>query len=257
MAAPQESLPEQFRQGQEIMRKKWPGQKYAFTNTYAPVETLRNIYYLALEQPGVVGLAISTRPDCLSEEVLDLLTEINQGTYLWVELGLQTIHKRSSQMLNMHYVYDDFIQALNGLQLRKIETCAHIILGLPGEEEEDMLATAQALASLPIQGLKIHLLHLMKNTPLADIYTRQPFAFLGQEKYVNLVVDILEILPPQMVIHRLTGDSPRDLIIGPTWSLRKRLVLNAIDSELKSRNSWQGKYYSVHAGTGAVPIPPV
>jgi len=192
----------------------------------------------------VIGLAISTRPDCLPEEVLDLLAEINQVTYLWVELGLQTIHKRSSHMLNMHYDYDDFIQALNGLQQRKIETCAHIILGLPGEEEEDMLATAQALSSLPIQGLKIHLLHLMKNTPLADIYARKPFAFLNQDKYVNLVVNILEILPPQMIIHRLTGDSPRDLIIGPTWSLRKRQVLNNIDSELKLRNSWQGKYYT-------------
>ncbi|PKM77925.1 MAG: TIGR01212 family radical SAM protein [Firmicutes bacterium HGW-Firmicutes-15] len=258
VAAPQESLPEQFRQGQEIMRKKWPGQKYiahlqAFTNTYAPVETLRKTYYIALEQPGVVGLAISTRPDCLSEEVLDLLTDINQATYLWVELGLQTIHKRSSHMLNMHYDYDDFIKALNGLQLRKIETCAHIILGLPGEEEEDMLETAQALSSLPIQGLKIHLLHLMKNTPLADIYAHQPFALLSQENYVNLVVDILEILPPQMVIHRLTGDSPKDLIIGPTWSLRKRLVLNAIDSELILRNSWQGKYYS-GAGTVLLPV---
>jgi len=249
VAAPQESLTEQFRQGQGIMQKKWPGQKYiahlqAFTNTYAPVETLRKTYYMALEQPGVVGIAISTRPDCLPEEVLDLLAEINQATYLWVELGLQTIHKRSSHMLNMHYDYDDFIQALNGLQLRKIETCAHIILGLPGEEKEDMLATAQALSSLPIQGLKIHLLHLMKNTPLADIYARQPFAFLNQDNYVNLVVDILEILPPQMIIHRLTGDSPRDLIIGPTWSLRKRQVLNNIDSELKLRNSWQGKYYT-------------
>ncbi len=182
VAVPQESLAEQFRQGQEIMQKKWPGQKYiahlqAFTNTYAPVETCRKIYYSALEQPGVVGLAISTRPDCLPEEVLNLLAEINQETFLWVELGLQTIHKRSSQILNMHYDYDDFLLAINGLRQRNIATCAHIILGLPGEEEEDMLATAQALSSLPIQGLKIHLLHLMKNTPLADIYARQAFCF--------------------------------------------------------------------------------
>ncbi|MDD4801954.1 MAG: TIGR01212 family radical SAM protein [Syntrophomonas sp.] len=247
VAAPQESLTEQFRQGQEIMRKKWPGQKYiahlqAFTNTYAPVEKLSKAYYTALEQPGVVGIAISTRPDCLPEEVLDLLTEINQSTYLWVELGLQTIHKRSSLRLNMHYDYDDFTQSLHQLQLRKIETCAHIILGLPDEKEEDMLTTAQTLSCLPVQGLKIHLLHLMKNTPLADIYDRQPFAFLNQDDYVNLVVNILEILPPQMIIHRLTGDSPRDLLVGPTWSLRKRLVLNDIDSELKLRNSWQGKH---------------
>ena len=230
------------------MQRKWPGQKYivhlqAYTNTYAPVETLRKIYYSALKQPSVVGIAISTRPDCLPEEVLNLLAEINEQTFLWVELGLQTIHKRSSQILNMHYDYDDFLQASNGLRQRNIAGCAHIIMGLPGEEREDMLATAQALAALPVQGLKIHLLHLMKNTPLAENYARQPFALLSQEEYVNLVVDILEILPPQIIIHRLTGDSPRDLIIGPMWSMNKKNVLNAIDRELKNRNSWQGKYF--------------
>lgn len=248
VAVPQASLAEQFRQGREIMQKKWPGEKYiahlqAFTNTYAPVATLRKIYYSALEQPGVVGLAISTRPDCLSEEVLNLLAEINQETFLWVELGLQTIHKRSSQVLNMHYDFDDFLQASNALKKRNIACCSHIILGLPGEEKQDMLATAQALSILPIQGIKIHLLHLMKNTPLADIYARQPFTFLSQEEYIDLVVDILEILPPEMVIHRLTGDSPRDLLIGPKWSIRKRNVLNSIDQELIRRNSWQGKSF--------------
>lgn len=249
VAAAQESLAEQFRQGQEIMQKKWPVQKYiahlqAFTNTYAPVVRLREIYYNLLEQPGAAGIAISTRPDCLPEDVLNLLAEINQHTFLWVELGLQTIHKHSSQLLNMHYDYDDFLRAVNGLRQRNIAICAHIILGLPGEDKKDMLTTAQALSALSIQGIKIHLLHLMKNTPLADIYAREPFALLSQAEYVDLVVDILEILPPQVVIHRLTGDSPRDLIIGPTWSLKKRQVLNAIDGELKSRNSWQGKHYT-------------
>lgn len=248
VAAPQDSLAEQFRQGKKIMQMKWPGQKYiahlqAFTNTYAAVENLRQIYYHILQQPGVVGIAIATRPDCLPEDVLNLLAEINQKTYLWVELGLQTISKRSSQILNMHYDYSDFLLAYKGLKQRNIACCAHIILGLPGEEKGDMLATAQAIADLPVQGVKIHLLHLMKNTPLADIYERKPFAFLSQEDYVNLVVDILEILPPQMVIHRLTGDSPRDLIIEPTWSLHKKKVLNAIDRELRSRDSWQGKYF--------------
>ncbi len=248
VAVPQESLAEQFRQGKEIMQKKWPVKKYiahlqSFTNTYAPVSSLRKIYYSLLELPGVAGMAISTRPDCLPEEVLNLLAEINQKTFLWVELGLQTIHKHSSQYLNLHYDYNDFLLAINALRRRNIAVCAHIILGLPGEKRKDMLATAQALSALPVQGIKIHLLHLMKNTPLADIYAQQPFAFLSQEEYVDLVVDILEILPPQMVIHRLTGDSPRDLLIGPTWSLSKKNVLNAIDRELKKRNSWQGKCF--------------
>ncbi len=248
VAVHQLSIEEQFRQGRDMMHIKWPGQNYiaylqAFSNTYAPVETLRKIYRTALGQDGVVGLAIATRPDCLSAEVLDLLEEINQESYLWVELGLQTIHKHSSEQLNLHYDYQDFLQAVASLRARNIETCAHIILGLPGEETSQMLATGQALASLPIQGIKLHLLHLMKNTPLAALYAQAPFDFLTQEEYVNLVADILELLPPEMLIHRLTGDSPRELLIGPAWSLKKLPVLNAIDRELKLRNSWQGKFY--------------
>lgn len=248
VAAHQSSLTEQYRQGMEIMQKKWPADKFiahlqAFTNTYAPVTKLREIYYEVLDLPGVVGMAIATRPDCLPEDVLDLLAEINQKTFLWVELGLQTIHQQTSASLNMHYEYADFINAVQSLQQRNIDCCAHMILGLPGETREDMLATARALAQLPVQGIKIHLLHLMKDTPLADQYAMEPFPFLTQEEYVQLVVDILEILPPTMVIHRLTGDSPRKLIIEPIWSLRKKNVLNAIDRELRMRDSWQGKFF--------------
>lgn len=247
VAAHELSLAEQFRQGQEIMHKKWAGEKYiaylqAYTNTYAPVEKLRNIYQTALSLPGVEGLAIATRPDCLDEEVLELLSEFNQACYMWVELGLQTVHKQTAELLNLHYDYEDFLKALTGLRARNIECCAHIILGLPGESRKDMFATARAIAGLPLQGVKIHLLHLMKNTPLVQMYDQEPFAFLTQEEYVNLVADILEILPPQMLIHRLTGDSPRNLLIEPKWSLKKCEVLNAIDRELKVRNSWQGKY---------------
>lgn len=248
VAVPEKLIPEQFKKGQTLMHKKWSGQKYiayfqAFTNTYAPVRRLRAIYQTALEQEGVLGLAIATRPDCLPEEVLELLEELNQQTSLWVELGLQTIHKRSLDRLNVHYDVQDFLTALSRLRDRNIETCVHIILGLPGEEAQDMLDTARFIAALPIQGIKIHLLHLMKNTPLAEVYAREPFAFLSQDEYVNLVADILEILPPSMIIHRLTGDSPRDLLIGPEWSLKKLEVLNAIDRELEQRNSWQGKNY--------------
>lgn len=248
VAAHQSSLAEQYRQGREIMQKKWPADKFiahlqAFSNTYAPAARLREIYSEVLELPGVVGMAIATRPDCLPPEVLDFLEEFNQKTFLWVELGLQTIHAQSAGSMNLQYNYQDFQDALQALSQRNIACCAHMILGLPGEKQEDMLDTAKALAKLPVQGIKIHLLHLMKNTPLAERYAVEPFPFLSLEEYIQLVADILEILPPTMVIHRLTGDSPRSLIIGPTWSLHKKNVLNGIDRELRRRDSWQSKFF--------------
>lgn len=242
----EKSIHEQFDQVKNIMHKKWSQGKYiayfqAFTNTYAPVKKLRELYYFALKQPGVVGLAIATRPDCLPDDVLDLLEELNRETYLWIELGLQTIHKKTSRLVNLQYDYQIFLDSLYKLQDRGIETCTHIILGLPGEDREDMMNTARAVASLPIQGLKIHLLHLMKDTPLVELYEKRQLEFLSKEEYVDLVVDILEIIPGDVVIHRLTGDSPRNLLIGPHWSLNKWEVLNSIDDNLRDRNTWQGR----------------
>lgn len=242
------SIVEQFRQVESVMHRKWKRGSYiayfqAFTNTYGPIHRLKDVYSAALEQPGVSGLAIATRPDCLPEEVLDLLEEINSQTYLWVELGLQTIHKKTADAMNMHYDFDIFLKALTCLRQRNIETCTHIILGLPGENDEDMVATGQAVAGLDIQGLKIHLLHLMRSTALAEYYERHPFPFLTREEYVDRVVDLLEMFPPDLVIHRLTGDSPRNLLIGPQWSLEKWKVLNHIDQRLVERNTWQGKKY--------------
>ncbi len=241
-------IAEQFAQGREVVQKKWAVNKYiaylqSFTNTYAAIEKLRQVYETALALPGVAGLSIATRPDCLPDEVLGLLGEINQHHYLMVELGLQTIHERSADYFNLKYNYQDFLQALDNLRARQINVCAHIILGLPGEDRDDMMATANAVASLPIQGIKLQLLHLMCGTPLAEIYEKKPFSFLSKEEYVDLVVSILEILPPQMVIHRLTGDSPRKTLIGPAWSMDKRSVLNDIDRQLLVKNSWQGKLY--------------
>ncbi|HWP96225.1 MAG TPA: TIGR01212 family radical SAM protein [Syntrophomonadaceae bacterium] len=240
------SLEEQHEQVIQLMQRKWSSAYYiaylqAFTNTYAPPVRLREIYRNAQMLPGVVGLAIATRPDCIGNEVLEILQECQRETFLWVELGLQTIHPRSSRYLNMGYDYSDFLQALTGLQERKIETCAHLILGLPGENRADMMASAQALARLPLQGVKLHLMHLMRGTPLAHRYQAADFPFMSQEEYVELVVDILEILPQNMVIHRLTGDSPRHLLLGPMWSLHKWEVLNHIDRRLEERDTWQGK----------------
>jgi radical SAM protein (TIGR01212 family) len=230
-----------------MMHRKWVQGKYiayyqAFTNTYALPQQLESLYNLALEQPGVVGLAIATRPDCLPLPVIELLAEINRKTYLWVELGLQTSHDRTARAMNMHYCFADFQKALTELRAINIETCAHIIFGLPGETRQDMQETSRIVAGLDIQGIKIHLLHLMQGTLLAQIYQNSPFPFLEPLEYVDLVIDLLEILPPGVVIHRLTGDSPRNLLIGPRWSLNKWEVLNLIDRRLEERNTWQGKY---------------
>lgn len=243
------SIEEQFASGTTMMHKKWSSGKYiayfqAFSNTYAPVDRLRKLYYSALAQTGVVGLAIATRPDCIEPDVLDLLEEINRQTYLWVELGLQSTHNRTAKLLNLGYDYDTFLDTLQCLRERDIDVCAHMILGLPGETHEDMRKTGQILSQLPLQGIKIHLLHLMKETGLVGLYEAGGLSFLSLNEYVGLVVDILEILPPSFVIHRLTGDSPRAQLIGPQWSLNKWEVLNSIDAELERRNTWQGKYYT-------------
>jgi len=240
------SIPEQFIQVKERMNKKWPNAQYiayfqAYTNTYAPVKRLREVYEEALAEENVVGLSISTRPDCLPDEVLDYLEELNQRTYLWVELGLQSSHDRTMEWIGRGHDYAQFLKGLEQLRSRGIQVCAHIILGLPGETKAEMIETAQAVAKLPLEGIKIHLLHVLRGTPLAKIYEQEPFDLITKEAYVSLVVDILEILPPDMGIHRLTGDGPPEDLIGPLWSRKKWEVLNAIDAELERRDSWQGK----------------
>ncbi|HWQ89707.1 MAG TPA: TIGR01212 family radical SAM protein [Desulfitobacteriaceae bacterium] len=240
------SLPEQFEQSRKMMNKKWLQAKYiayfqAYTNTYASVERLRELYSQVLDLPGVVGLAVATRPDCLAPDVLAYLEELNRSTYLWVELGLQSIHQKSLDWIGRGHDYAAFCLAVEELRKRRIRVCAHIILGLPGESRTDMLATARALAQLPLQGIKLHLLHILQGTPLAEIYQKKPFPLLTAEEYAALIVDILELLPAGMTIQRLTGDGPPDDLLAPLWSRKKWEVLNAIDAELKRRDSWQGK----------------
>jgi len=240
------SIHDQFLNITERMKKKWPKAQYiayfqAYTNTYATVKRLREVYEEALAEENVVGLSISTRPDCLPEDVLDYLEELNKRTYLWVELGLQSSHDRTMEWIGRGHDYAQFIKGLEQLSSREIRVCAHIILGLPGETKVQMMATAQVVAKLPLDGIKIHLLHVLRGTPLAAIFQQEPFDLMTKEEYVSLVVDILEILPPEMVIHRLTGDGPPDDLIGPLWSRKKWEVLNAIDAELERRDSWQGK----------------
>lgn len=239
----------QFNQVRDRQHRKWPKAKYigyfqAYTNTYAPVAVLREYYETILKQPGVVGLSIATRPDCLPDDVVEYLAELNERTYLWIELGLQTVHEETSKIINRAHDTACFIDAVERLRKHGIRTCAHIIYGLPGEDRDMMLETGRTVAELEVEGIKIHLLHVMKKTPMAHQWKQGLVRFLEQDEYIDLVVDTLEMLPPEMVVHRVTGDAPRDLLIGPMWSANKWEVLNGIDRRLEQRNTWQGKKWT-------------
>lgn len=241
-----DDLVTQFNDVKGRMHKKWPNAKYmgyfqAYTNTYAPVEELKEMYEVILEQEGVVGLSIATRPDCLPDDVIELLAELNDRTYLWVELGLQTAHDHIGELINRGHDYQCFVEGVKKLRKHNIRVCCHIIYGLPQETEQLMLETANKVSKLDIQGLKIHLLHLMKKTPMVRQYEQGLLKFLEKDQYVNLIVKTLEIMPPELIIHRVTGDAPADLLIGPMWSRRKWEVLNSIDKKLIEQDTWQGK----------------
>ncbi len=236
----------QFCDIKEMMNKKWKEGKYiayfqAFTNTYAPVDELREKYKEALKQDGVVALAIATRPDCLGDDVLDLLEEINKEVYVWVELGLQTVSDETARKINRGYKLDVYEDAISRLKKRNIDFVTHCIFGLPGETKEDMLNTVKYISKTGSKGIKFHLLHLMKHTPMVKLYERGELEFLSQDDYIDLICKSISILPENMVVHRLTGDAPRDLLIGPMWSLKKWEVLNAIDKALVDNEIYQGK----------------
>ena len=213
----------------------------AYTNTYAPVEVLREKYYEALKEEDVVALAIATRPDCLPDEVLDLLEEINKKFYVWVELGLQTVNDDIALKINRGYKLKVFEEAIEKLKKRNIDFVVHSILGLPGESKTDMLKTIDYIAHSGARGIKFHLLHLMKDTPMVKLYENGELKFLSQEDYIDLICKGIAMLPQDMVVHRLTGDAPRNLLIGPMWSLKKWEILNAIDKALEENDIYQGK----------------
>ena len=211
-----------------------------FTNTYGALEELRRLYDEALAQPDVIGLSIGTRPDCIPDPVLDLLEGYTRQAHIWLELGLQSIHDRTLADLNRGHDARTFFDAVARVQGRGIHLCVHIIVGLPGENRADILATAHALADLPIQGVKIHSLLALRGTPLGRRYENGDVFLITKEEYVTTVCDILEILPPAMVIQRLTADGYKDIFLGPSWAVNKMDALNSIDWELKRRRSWQG-----------------
>lgn len=242
------SIGKQFCDVKEMMNKKWKEGKYiayfqAFTNTYAPVEELREKYNEAIKQEGVVALAIATRPDCLGDDVLDLLEEINKEVYVWVELGLQTVSDETARKINRGYKLEVYEEAIRKLKERNIDFVTHCIFGLPGETKEDMLKTVDYVAHTGSKGIKFHLLHLMKNTPMVKLYERGELEFMSQDDYIDLICKAISIIPEDMIVHRLTGDSPRDLLIGPMWSLKKWEILNAIDKALVDNGIYQGKEF--------------
>ena len=242
------SINEQFADRKKMMEKKWKDGKYiayfqAYTNTYAPVEELRQKYEEAISQENVVALSIATRPDCLDDDVVDLLEEISKKTYLWVELGLQTVNDESARNFNRGYDFEVFKEGIKKLQDRNIEVVVHTIFGLPGETKEDMLKTVDYVAHSGAQGIKFHLLHLMKGTQMVKQYESGELQLLSQEDYIDLICKGIAMLPQEMVVHRLTGDAPRESLIGPMWSLKKWEVLNSIDKALEDNDIYQGKNY--------------
>ncbi len=215
----------------------------AYTNTYAPAEKLRELFMAAIKDPDVVILSIATRPDCLPEAVLELLGELNRIKPVWVELGLQTIHPETSRFIRSGFSLECFHEAVLKLRQRGILAIIHIILGLPGETKAQMLETVSYVGRLPVFGVKLQLLHVLSDTDLGALYREHPFPLFTQEEYCGLVCRCLEILPPSITIHRLTGDGPRELLMAPLWSRAKRSVLNQIHQSLKEQDTWQGKYF--------------
>ena len=214
-----------------------------FTNTYAPVEKLKAFYDEALDQEGVIGISIGTRPDCLGPDVIELLGGYAKKYHIWVELGLQSVKNKTLLFINRGHNFQQFLDALNALAGKGINICVHIIIGLLGESDEDVLTTARTLAALPIHGIKIHSLLALEGTSLGEMYKKGEVKMITKEKYVSLVCNVLEILPPQIVIQRLTADGYRDILLAPDWAKNKLDVLNSINKELEKRDSYQGKCY--------------
>jgi len=240
------SIAEQIQKGKEVMRKKWKDPKFiayfqAFTNTYAPISELDAKYNEAVSQEGIVGLAIATRPDCLSVDILTLLESYQERIPLWVELGLQSSKESTILFIGRGYDNSIFEKAVFDLEKRKIPIVVHVILGLPHETKSDMLYTILYLNTLPIHGIKLQLLHILKDTPLATYYNTGAFSTLEKEEYLSLLCEIINCLRPDIVIHRLTGDGPQDSLISPLWSLHKRDVLNSLHKKMKQESCFQGK----------------
>ncbi len=247
------SVTEQIQEGLSLFNGKNIGTRFiayfqAYTNTYAPVEHLRVLYTQALSHPDIAGISIATRPDCLPKECLDLLAELQAQfpyKFIWVELGLQTMHETTAEFIRRGYPLSVFEYAMAELTKRNIPVIVHVILGLPGETTDMQYATISYLNRLQPFGIKLQLLHILKGTDLADYYenSTNDFKALDKQEYLNLLIECIERLSPDIVIHRVTGDGPKDLLIAPTWSLNKRDVLNSLHRQMREQNAFQGRLY--------------
>lgn len=240
------SITEQLERGKIQVARRFKSKKFlayfqSFSNTYAPLQQLQAMYDEALAVPDVVGLAIGTRPDCVNEEVLALLEAYAPDRLIWIEYGLQSAHDETLKQINRGHDAATFTQALLATAGRGIQICAHIILGLPGESHDMMRASADFIAELPIDGVKLHLLYIIKDTPMEQLWDRGRYRCLEQNEYVDLVCDVIERLPQRMVIQRLTGDPHPHELVAPQWALRKGETLNMIKVRLVERDTWQGK----------------
>ena len=246
---PWDDIATQFNEIKAKMHQKWSDGLYipyfqAGSNTYADIETLRKMYYTALSFENVAGLSIATRADCITEEIADLLKEISDKTYLTVELGLQSIHDETAALCNRCHTYADFLHGFKMLKDRDINVCVHIINGLPFETREMMIQTAETVGKLGIHSIKIHLLHILKGTKLAQMYENGEFKALGMDEYVDIVCEQLERLPEQVIIQRVTGDGAKADLIAPLWSLKKFCVMNEIDKKMARENLYQGSKFT-------------
>lgn len=242
------SIREQIESQKKALQGKKPVKRYiayfqAYTNTYAPADYLEKIFTEAITHPDIAALSIGTRPDCLGPDVLELLGRLNQIKPVWVELGLQTIHPNTARLIRRGYELSCFDQAVLQLRRLHIDVIVHTILGLPGEGTAQVLETISYLNRAGIQGIKLHLLHILKGTELAGLYKTGECSVMTLEEYVELILLCLEHLSPEITIHRLTGDGPKDLLLAPLWSSKKRTVLNTIHQELKIKSTWQGRLY--------------
>lgn len=230
-----------------LLSPKWPDAGYiayfqSHTNTYAPVDELSEKFHKALEHPRVCGLAIATRPDCIPDDVLELLTELNKKTFMWVELGLQTIHSSTAHKMNLCYTLRDYDDCVKRLLSCGIRVVTHLILGLPGESREMMLDSVKHVCNKKIFGLKLHMLNLVKGSQMEKLYPEY-VSFENIEDYIDLAVAAIELIPPEITLHRISADAPRQTLIAPEWSYKKRTILNGIHKELRLRNTWQGKVF--------------
>lgn len=243
-----EDLAAQFEERKAMMKRKWPNGNaiayfQAYTNTYADVDTLKKTFDPFVAREDVVALSIATRADCLEDDKIAYLESLTKQKDIWIELGLQSMHNETAKRVHRGHDYQTFLDCIDRLKDTHLKICVHIINSLPYESKDMMLETAKAISHLPVHAIKIHMLHIMEDTQMAKEYQQHPFPVLSKEEYIDIVVSQLELLPPEMIIQRLTGDGVKEKLITPQWTMKKVVVLNDIDKEMLRRDSWQGKYY--------------